>query len=157
MVCKYWFSFGNRSEQIRISALCWVYPNKPNTFIFKNPGACLLSLRCTPSALYVNHLQSCLPWSLPCSLGEAALSVVTFPEDLWGYFTKHVQFYISKSRNVTGGAVLSVGGKQLTGENPQPDSSVSSLAEGALPQSLSERLSGAHSAPPLPWHRPSMV
>lgn len=38
MVCKYWFGFGNRSEQISISALSWVYPNKHNSFVFKSPG-----------------------------------------------------------------------------------------------------------------------
>lgn len=48
MVCKYWFGFGNKSEQISISALSWVYPNKATSFIFKNAGTDCLSLKWSP-------------------------------------------------------------------------------------------------------------
>lgn len=97
MVCKYWFGFGNKSEQISIYALSWVYPNKPTSFIFKNAGTDWLSLKWVPHlSMCINHLQGCL--LLP---GHSAFGGRTPSKRLpclktwWGYFTERTQLKCS--------------------------------------------------------------
>lgn len=111
-VCHYWFGFGNKGEWISISALSWVYPNKPTSFTCENSGANCWSLECTPiwPCVLITCGLNAFKKHPSASDGEHALSE---KKNAWKpawlfHWTSRLD--VTKSRHVKQGAVLSVEG-----------------------------------------------
>lgn len=115
MVCKYWFGFGNKSEQIGISVLSWVYPNKPASFRFKNAGTDCLILKCSPicpCVLIICRADGVDPATRPL-VGEHSRGLPSLRTCLRLFYLACAVFNVPENRNVRPGAVLSVGRKEL--------------------------------------------
>lgn len=121
MVCKYWFGFGNKSEQISISALSWVYPNKPTSFIFKSAGTDCLSLKCSPICPCVSIICRAVcshPATQPLA-GEHPYSGYLARKPGEVSSLKVHSFSVPENRNVQQGAILSMGRRKLVWQEIQ--------------------------------------
>lgn len=120
MVCKYWLRFGNKSEQISLSALAWVYPNKHKSFVFKSPGTDCFSFQRSPICrVLIIHRAVCFEhghWPLGKTPSQLPPRLKCWRDD----FPRRVQFQCSWKQTGYTRALLSVGEMSWHDRNPEP-------------------------------------